>query len=404
MQGEGRESAEGATSWFKVTLLFLIGVTAAFQVGKVPGQLPAISAELDLSLFSVSLIISIFSLIAALGGVFVGTLANRFGNLRLMVSGLALGGLASLVASFAGSGTALIASRVVEGLGFIMATTSTPTLIVTQTSTLDRGKALGIWGMYMPAGMSGMMLMTALISSLLSWRGIWRLTAALNLGYALIIWLVFRRSASATPSNAEPAGFGDIFRAALRPAPLLLAGCFLAYAANFIALAGFLPLMLERSGEASAAIASLLTALVVAANMLGNAASGFVVGRGLSRPQIIAVAAAIMGIAAVGVFLDELPFALRYGLAIVFAAVGGIIPGTCFGAAQSIAESPAKAGAIFGGLIQGAGIGQLLGPPLAAAAVQALGSWRGDAVFIAAGAALNVAFALILQRLMSRKG
>ena len=87
MQGEGRESAEGATSWFKVTLLFLIGVTAAFQVGKVPGQLPAISAELDLSLFGVSLIISIFSLIAALGGVFVGTLANRFGNLRLMVSG-----------------------------------------------------------------------------------------------------------------------------------------------------------------------------------------------------------------------------------------------------------------------------------------------------------------------------
>ncbi|SEC65912.1 Predicted arabinose efflux permease, MFS family [Rhizobiales bacterium GAS188] len=395
------KSDAALTSWGLVVLLFLIGVTAAFQVGKVPGQLPAIARELDLSLFSIGLIISIFSLIAAVGGIFIGSLADRFGSLRLIVTGLALGGLASLAGSFAESGQALLASRVVEGFGFILATTSTPSLIVAVTSAAERSKALGVWSMYMPAGMSSMMVFGALLSALLGWRGIWQLTAALNLAYAPVIWLVFRTRATPKRAGAQPSPrFREVFAAALQPGPLLLAGCFTAYAGNFLALTGFLPLMLERSGEASAAFAGFLTAFVVAANMLGNAASGFIAERGLSRPQIIAIAAAIMGIAAVGVFLDELPFALRYGLALIFSAVGGVIPGTCFGAAQNFAESPAKAGAIFGGLIQGAGIGQLIGPPLAAAAVQAVGGWHGDALYIAAGATLNLVMALVLSRLI----
>jgi CP family cyanate transporter-like MFS transporter len=77
-------------------LLFLIGVTVSLQIGKVPGQLPAIESELGLSLFNVGLIVSIFSLIAAFGGIFIGAVSDRFGSLRLVVAGLALGGLRRL--------------------------------------------------------------------------------------------------------------------------------------------------------------------------------------------------------------------------------------------------------------------------------------------------------------------
>jgi CP family cyanate transporter-like MFS transporter len=395
---EGTISATARTSWGRVGLICLIGVTVALQVGKVPVELQAIEAELSLSLFEIGLIISIFSLIAALGGIFVGALADRFGNLRLIVAGLSLGGMASLAGSFAASGEPLLISRIVEGLGFILATTATPALIVNETGEAQRGKALGVWSMYMPAGMSSMMVAAALLAGSLGWRDIWRLTAALNLGYAVVVWLVFRKRA-ALPAAARPGRepFKDGLATALRPGPLLLAGCFLTYAGNFLALTAFLPLMLEKSGEASPLWAGLLAAVVVASNMLGNAASGFIAER-VSRPHIIAAAAAIMGLAAVGVFIDILPFALRYGLALVFAIVGGVIPGSCFGAAQSLSDSPAKAGPIFGGLIQGAGIGQLVGPPLVAALVQAVGSWRGAAAFIAAGALINVALALALSR------
>ena len=185
---------------------------------------------------------------------------------------------------------------------------------------------------------------------------------------------------------------------------MLLAGCFLTYAGNFLALIGFLPLMLTRSGEASASSAGLLTAFIVAANMIGNAASGFI-----AEKQLVASAhhrdrsPRSWALAAVGVFIETLPFALRYVLALVFAIVGGVIPGTCFGAVESFATSPAKAGPIFGGLIQGAGIGQLLGPPIVAAIVEAIGSWHGAALFIAAGALMNVALAVTLDRLIVKK-
>jgi hypothetical protein len=182
-----------------------------------------------------------------------------------------------------------------------------------------------------------------------------------------------------------------------------LAGCFVAYAGNFLALTGFLPLMLERSGEATAFFAGLLAAFVVAANMLGNAASGLIAERGFPRALIIAAAAAIIGLCAIGVFVDVLPFAVRYALALLFAGVGGIIPGTCFGTAQELAETPAKASPIFGALIQGAGIGQLVAPPLVAAVVGVVGTWRGAAVFIGLVAAINVALAIALQGVMRKR-
>jgi MFS transporter, CP family, cyanate transporter len=45
----------------------------------------------------------------------------------------------------------------------------------------------------------------------------------------------------------------------------------------------------------------------------------------------------------------------------------------------------------------------LLGPPLVAAIVVPIGSWHGAAVFIAAGALINVALALVLDRFVPRK-
>ncbi|MBV8962048.1 MAG: MFS transporter [Hyphomicrobiales bacterium] len=401
-----RKNRASRTSWGRVGLLFLIGVAVSLQIGKVPGELSAIQGELGLSLFDVGLIVSIFSLIAAVSGIFIGALSDRFGSLRLAVSGLALGGLASFIGSFATSAFLLLASRVIEGLGFILATTSTPALIGNETSPSDRGKALGLWGMYMPAGTSIMMILAALLASAWSWRQLWQVTALLNLAYATVVWLVFRRrvdSPQQWPSKPKPIRFKDRLATALKPGPLLLAGCFLTYAGNFLALIGFLPLMLALSGDASPALAGLLTAFIVAANMIGNAASGFIAERKRSRPRIIAIAAAIMGIAAVCVFIEALPFALRYSLALIFAVVGGVIPGTCFGAVESFAASPSKAGPIFGGLIQGAGIGQLLGPSLVAAIVEAIGSWHGAALFIAAGALINVALALVLERFIQKK-
>ncbi len=403
MQREvGRGLASTRTSWPRVGLVCLIGITAALQIGKVPVELPAIERELRLSLFQNGLVLSIFSLIAAGGGIFVGVLAARLGNVRQITTGLALGGLAGLAGSFATGGLPLLASRAVEGFGFILATAATPALIVNETTEADRGRALGLWSMYMPAGMSAMMIVAALIGDLAGWRGIWRLTALCNLGYAVIVWRLFGGRDTSTASGPAPARFRELFATALRPGPLLLAACFVMYAGNFLALTGFLPLMLQQSGEASSAWAGFLSAVVVAANMLGNAASGFIAERGIPRPLVIAAAAAITGLAAIGVFVDALPFGLRYGLALVFSGVGGVIPGTCFGAAQSLAAKPAEAGPIFGGLIQGAGIGQLVAPPLVAAVVQAFGSWRGAAVFIAAAALINVALASALWRIAPR--
>jgi predicted MFS family arabinose efflux permease len=67
------------------------------------------------------------------------------------------------------------------------------------------------------------------------------------------------------------------------PAALLLAAVFAAYAAQFLAVFGFLPTLLSEQGGVSPGTASDLTACAVAANIPGNVVGGALRARGVPR-------------------------------------------------------------------------------------------------------------------------
>src|SRR3954470_18761209 len=75
-----------------------------------------------------------------------GSLGDRFGRYRALTFGLIVFGTGSLASAFAGSATALIATRSVMGIGgaFIMPSTLS---VITNTFTdhQERGKAIGVW-------------------------------------------------------------------------------------------------------------------------------------------------------------------------------------------------------------------------------------------------------------------
>lgn len=386
----------GDSSWGRVFILLFAGVALAFQIGKVPPALAALTREFDLDLVASGLIVSVFTLIAGGAGIAFGVLADRMGHARMVTAGLAASALGSLGGSFALGAAPLVASRVVEGLGFVMTVVAVPSLIVAVTRPRDRRKALGLWGAFMPTGTSLMMLVSGPILAAFGWRGLWQINAAILLLWALLIWRLHVGTGRTAAAGLVPMRQG--LRAALRPAPLLLFACFASYSALFLAVAAFLPLLLVQENGLSPGLAGVLASAVVAVNIIGNVSAGWVAERGIGPAQAIIGASLVAAVATTGLFVDLLPLPLRYGMALLYSAVGGLIPGTLFGIAPAYAPGPAFVSSVVGLVAQGGSLGQLIGPIGIAATVSALGGWSAAPAFTLALAATTIACALALGR------
>jgi len=133
-------------------LVVLAGGVAALQVGKLPPALPALQAELGLTLVQSGFLLSMVQLAGMSLAVFMGLLADGMGLRRSMVRGLCLLALASGLGAFASSVTALLVLRAIEGLGFLLVALPAPALIRRLVPVAQLPGMLGVWGAYMPTG------------------------------------------------------------------------------------------------------------------------------------------------------------------------------------------------------------------------------------------------------------
>lgn len=394
----GAPAGPAATPWPLVWLLVLAGIVAAFHVGKVPPSLPAVRAELGIDLDAAGWLISLINLIAAMGGMAIALTADRLGHRRLIVLGLGLSASASLAGAWAGAPATLFLLRGLEGLGFIVAIVSIPPLLMRISSARDVPRVLGLWGAYLPAGAGLMMLAAAALLPATGWRGVW--IAAAIAGFAALAAVLAAASGRPELGRLPPAPrrlWSDMRETAGSAGPVLLGACFATYTASWFALVGFLPtLQIERLGfdKPTAAAA---TAGVAFANVTGNIAAGYLLRARVPRLALLAAAAATMFAASCGIFPEGLPDTARLGLAFVFSAVGGLIPGSVFAGVPAHAPRASLAGAANGLVMQCSSVGTLLGPPLAAAAISA-GGWPRVVWLIGALLAGTVLAALALHR------
>jgi len=191
-----RIRADSKTGWGVVAIALAAGLIAAAHVGELPPALPAIRAELGLDLISAAYLASLFSATGMLVAVFIGVLADRVNHWRLAVAGLTLMALSGFAGSFAGSGSQLLASRFLEGIGFLAVVVAAPSLIAETATGRDRQMALGLWPGYMPGGVSIAILLAPVLLAAGGWRGLWIALAAVSAGFAALMLIAGR-----TPSR-----------------------------------------------------------------------------------------------------------------------------------------------------------------------------------------------------------
>ncbi|MDB5845178.1 MAG: transporter [Polaromonas sp.] len=388
------------------------GVVAALHVGKLPPALPVLRDVLGISLLQAGFLLSLVQLAGMTLGLLTGLAAQRVGLKRSMVAGLLVLGCASALGGLANGAAWLLATRALEGLGFLWVVLPAPGLVRRLVPQERLNGMLGVWGAYMPLGASLALLLGPSVMQLgapawgwrIWWWGLGALAAMLAL---LLCWRLPADPSRRLTTAQAPEGSANFSNRSLLGLTLrsrgvwLMALTFAMYSGQWLAVIGFLPSIYAQAGLPGSS-AAWLTAGAAAVNIVGNLAAGRWLGRGARPLALLATGFLAMAGGALLAFGATAHPLLQYAGVLVFSMIGGLIPATLFSLAIRLAPTPETVSTTVGWVQQWSALGQFAGPPLVAwVAVQA-GGWQWTGWVTSVCCAIGLLLARELQRLAAQ--
>jgi hypothetical protein len=365
--------------WPLVGLLYLAGLLAAAQLGKLSALAPLVAAALGLTLPLVALAISLIELGGATLGAAAGQLANRLGLVRCLRWGVAALAAAGLGGALAQGAVGLFGWRLLEAAGYLGVIVSAPVLIARHAgaaSARTQGLALTLWSSFVPVGLA---LGAWGSAALAAWLG-WRAAVAVGGVVALLLWVVLWRARLPADESPPPAAAAGAARAAgLTPALWCLALAFGGFALFEVGMLGLLPTLLVDQAGLGATAAGQWAGLAALAAVGGSAAAALLLRHGLGLRGPVLLSLGLPPLLLFGVFTPAPQPALAVGLAVLLNLLGGVFASLTFALLPRLAAGPGQLVRANGLLAQCGASGSLLGPPAMAACVQA-GGWTAAAV------------------------
>lgn len=395
--------------------VMLAGVSAALHVGKLPPAVPALQAGLGISLVQAGFLLSLVQVAGMTFGLAVGLVADTLGLRRGMLSGLALltvvGALGAAVQPGPQALAWLLMLRALEGLGFLLAVMPGPALIRRLAPAGREKFALGLWGAYMPFGVTLALLAGPLLIGWTGWRGWWGGLALLSAlaGLGLLLWVPRDERAAPVDTAPAPAPWALRLRETWSAGgPRTLALGFAVYSSQWMAVIGFLPTIYAAAGV-PAGWTAVLTAGAAATNIAGNLLGGRLLQAGVAPQRLLRWGYAVMALGTLAAFAQwrlgaqvwQLPAAARYLAVCVFSLCGGMVPATLFMLSVRLAPSPATVSTTVGLMQQASSFGQFAAPPLAAWLAHQAGGWQWT---WAMTGALSLAGIVVAMRVGARLG
>ncbi|GAB2601407.1 MFS transporter [Kribbella endophytica] len=141
--------------WLILVVLCLSTFVLVLDNGVLNVAIPALTQDLGATAQDIQWIVASYILVFAGLLLTAGSLSDRYGRRRVMIVGLAIFGLASLVATYAGSPETLIAGRVLMGIGGALVMPSTLSIMITVFDDSERRKAMSIWSSVLMVGLIG---------------------------------------------------------------------------------------------------------------------------------------------------------------------------------------------------------------------------------------------------------
>jgi MFS family permease len=369
-----------------IVILLVAGILAGTQLGKIAPLIGWYQAEVGFSLVLTGWFTAMIGIFVALAALPAGWAIGRTGaRASFVVSALVLaaGGVALALLQ---SPVAVFVARLVEGLGYLVLVIAIPALLNSVPPPRWRATALAVWGGFVPLGFAiGDFLARGLDASA---------NPRLYLAVTVLLFVLFAAPAAMLLGRIDDGGdedrqsvrtSGGGFAATLTLPVVLVALAFGIYVVVSIGFFTFLPTFVQAEESALLASAGAISLTV----LLGNFLASLLV-RGSARVSLLlaALGFAVTALAAWPAFTSP-DGASATAAVIVFAVAGGLTASTLFAAIPAIVPRGGSAAVAIGLVCQAGGIGTVLGPPLAAAVIDAQG-WTGFAWLLVALSAAGV--------------
>ena len=376
----------------EVVVLSAVAFFVAAGFGIVAPAIPVFARSFGVSRAAAAAVVSAFALMRLVSALGCGRLVNRFGERVVLGTGIALVAGSSAVAGLSADYGQLLALRAAGGVGSAMFTVSATSLLLSVTSSGQRGRAMGTFsGGFLLGGIAGPVLGGIITSwSLRAPFFIYAgtLAAAGAVGLALLPRHHRADHAAAEQPEASPLTITQALRL-----PAFRAAAVANLADSWAALgvrAAIIPLFVVEALHRSPLWTGIGFSAFTAANIVTLIIAGRVTDRRGRRPVLIA---GCLGSAA-GVALLTLPASLPlYLVALAVFGLGSgmldVAPGAMLG---DVAGS--RGGTVIAGYQMAGDAGSLAGPLIAGE----LADTAGYGTAFAATAAVLVLAALVAAR------
>jgi predicted MFS family arabinose efflux permease len=383
--------------WGRVLLVCGAGVPAAIALGKIALAAPLIQPDLGLSLPQLGWAVSAITAVAALLGTPAGLWTARWGTRRTLLAGLAVMAVAGGASAAAWGLGALLAARVVEGVGYLLVVVAAPDLLARLTRGRDRAAALALWGSVIPVGLAVGGVMGGTLAQAIGWRGWLAAGAALPLLAAVAVAVAIPADPAARPRTSPPAAAAA--RRSGLEGPVLLAGGFCGLCLIGIAVISLLPTFLVGQRGVGLGAAGAATAMVSLASVPGSLGASWLLRRGAGL-RLLSATVVVMPLAALPAF-GTAAVGLGVAAAAAIMVANGLAVAGVFAWVPELASDQRQVALAIGLLTQVGSLGTLLGAPLFSGAVAATG-W--SAVAPLSGVVALLSLALLLAASTRRPG
>ena len=341
---------------FLIFLLWLCGLTAAAQFAKIAVPFELFRAQYSEAGPHIGWVLTLISAIGAVAGMSAGVVVNRFGCKPVLIFAMFLGGGLSIWQAELPGFSAMLFSRLLEGIAHLAIVVAAPTLIAEISPDRMRNMAMTLWSTFFGVAFA-----------LISWAGL-PIIAAFGLGpffalhggvmICLGICLVVMLPRGQQSSQTDHTGLHDFLRQHVEAysSPRVAAPAFgwLCYTLTFVSLLALLPSLLPEGSRATITglmpLASIVVSVVLVPMLLMRMSGVAIV--------IAGFALAILVIA--GVFLGAPPSAM--GIALF--GVLGLVQGASFVAIPQLNSTQKDRALANGAMAQMGNIGNLLGTPI----------------------------------------
>ncbi len=169
-------------------LLTLLNVISYIDRQMIASFANWIVPELGLSNFEFGLVTGIaFLFFYAIGGLFMGVVADRVNRTRLIAFGLGLWSLLTIFSGAARSLVTLVVPRMFIGVGESILTPASLSLLGDRFPVRWQGLVVGIYGMGVSIGLAASLFIVAYVEPWLGWRGCFYALGAIGLLLALLM-------------------------------------------------------------------------------------------------------------------------------------------------------------------------------------------------------------------------